>query len=96
MLGAMNMLRSVGRWSVRDLLHLHQLQDEPAAIGKVGAEKMQANVKLTARNSPGQNKNNTVLKLAMWLKEMHYFKRVRFVFLIVGHTKNACDRLFNS
>jgi hypothetical protein len=39
-------------------LHLHQLQDEPAAIGKVGAEKMLANVKLTARNSPGQNKNN--------------------------------------
>jgi hypothetical protein len=32
----------------------------------------------------------------MWLKEMRYFKRVSFVFLIVGHTKNACDRLFNS
>jgi hypothetical protein len=47
-------------------------------------------------NCSGQNKNNTVLKLAMWLKEMHYFKRVNFVFLIVGHTKNACDRLFNS
>jgi hypothetical protein len=31
----------------------------------------------------------------MWLKEMRYFKRVSFVFLIVGHTKNACDRLFN-
>ncbi len=27
---------------------------------------------------------------------MRYFKRVSFVFLIVGHTKNACDRLFNS
>jgi len=37
-----------------------------------------------------------VLKLAMWRKEMRYFKRVCFVFLIVGHTKNACDRLFNS
>ena len=32
----------------------------------------------------------------MWLKEMRYFKKVSFVFLIVGHTKNACDRLFNS
>ena len=27
---------------------------------------------------------------------MRYFKRVSFVFLIVGHTKNACDCLFNS
>ncbi len=32
----------------------------------------------------------------MWLKEMRYFKRVSFVFLIVGHTKNVCHRLFNS
>jgi hypothetical protein len=47
-------------------------------------------------NCSEQNKNNTVLKLAMWIKEMCYFKRVSFVFLIVGHTKNACDRLFNS
>ncbi len=47
-------------------------------------------------NCSGQNKNNTVLKLAIWLKEMRYFKRISFVFLIVGHTKNACDRLFNS
>ena len=47
-------------------------------------------------NCSEQNKNNTVLKLAMWIKEMCYFKRVSFVFLIVGHTKNACDHLFNS
>ena len=26
---------------------------------------------------------------------MGYFKKVTFVFLIVGHTKNAADRLFN-
>ena len=47
-------------------------------------------------NCSGQNKNNTVLKLAMWLKAMGYFKSVNFIFLIVGHTKNAADRLFNS
>ena len=28
--------------------------------------------------------------------QMGYFKKVKFVFLIVGHTKNAADRLFNS
>jgi len=53
-------------------------------------------LKIIFDNRSGQNKNNTVLKLAMWLKEMRYFKRVSFVFLIVGHAKNACDRLFNS
>jgi uncharacterized protein YnzC (UPF0291/DUF896 family) len=47
-------------------------------------------------NCSGQNKNNTVLKLAMLLKAAGYFSSVNFIFLIVGHTKNAADRLFNS
>ncbi len=47
-------------------------------------------------NCLGKNKNNTVLKLAMWLKAMGYFERVNFIFFIVGHTKNAADRLFSS
>ncbi len=46
-------------------------------------------------NCSGHNKNNTVLKLAVWLKVAGYFKIVNFIFLIVGHTKNATDRLFN-
>jgi hypothetical protein len=47
-------------------------------------------------NCSGQNKNNTVLKMVLWLVEMKYFQRVNFVFLVVGHTKNAADRLFNA
>ena len=47
-------------------------------------------------NCLGQNKNNTVLKLAAWLKAMGFFYTVNFTFLVVGHTKNAADRLFNS
>ncbi len=43
-----------------------------------------------------QNKNNTVLKLPAWLMAMGYFKSVNFIFLIVGHTKNVADHLFNS
>jgi hypothetical protein len=31
-----------------------------------------------------------------YLIECGYFKVVEFVFLVVGHTQNACDRLFNS
>jgi hypothetical protein len=46
-------------------------------------------------NCSGQNKNNTVMKLLVYLNEVSYFKRVTFVFSIVGHTKNAADQLFN-
>ena len=47
-------------------------------------------------NCSGQNKNNTILKLLTHLVKMKYFHKVQFVFLIVGHTKNACDHLFNA
>ncbi len=36
------------------------------------------------------------MKLALWLMAMGYFKSVQFIFLVIGHTKNAADRLFNS
>ena len=45
-------------------------------------------------NCQGQNKNNTVLKLVPYLVELGYFKRINFVFLIVGHTKNSADAHF--
>ncbi len=47
-------------------------------------------------NCFSQNKNNTVLKLPAWLMAMRYFKEIHFIFLVVGHTKNAADRLFIS
>jgi hypothetical protein len=43
----------------------------------------------------GQNKNQMVLRLATYLVEAGYFEEVNFVFYIVGHTKNPCDRWFN-
>ena len=46
-------------------------------------------------NCAGQNKNRMVLRLATYLVEAEYFDKVSFVFYIVGHTKNACDRWFN-
>ena len=36
-----------------------------------------------------------VLRLGLYLVEKRYFTSVEFVFLIVGHTKNPCDRMFN-
>jgi hypothetical protein len=47
-------------------------------------------------NCAGQNKNRMVLRLANYLVEADYFEKVNFVFYIVGHTKNACDRWFNT
>jgi hypothetical protein len=46
-------------------------------------------------NCSGQNKNGMVLKLVVYLVEMAYFQEVEFMFLIVGHTNNDADRLFN-
>jgi hypothetical protein len=46
-------------------------------------------------NCGGQNKNNHVLLLSVYLIEMKYFDEVEFVFYVHGHTKNACERTFN-
>jgi hypothetical protein len=46
-------------------------------------------------NCGGQNKNRMVLRFGALLVELGYFEEVWFVFLIVGHTKNMCDRMFN-
>jgi len=71
---------------VKTLRQLNFLRDD-----SVGGE-----LNIIFDNCSGQNKNNTVLKLAMFLKAAGYFKSVNFIFLVVGHTKNAADRLFNS
>jgi hypothetical protein len=46
-------------------------------------------------NCGGQNKNNTVLRMAPYLVEKGYFQKVKIIFYVRGHTKNACDRAFN-
>ena len=71
---------------VKTLRQLNLLQEDSA-----GGE-----LNIVFDNCSGQNKNNTVLRLAVWLQQVEYFKKVNFIFLIVGHTKNAADSLFNS
>eukprot|EP00957_Ditylum_brightwellii_P201439 15325650-Ditylum_brightwellii.AAC.1 len=46
-------------------------------------------------NCSGQNTNWHVVRLLMWLVEIGLFKRITLSFLVKGHTKNSCDRLFN-
>jgi hypothetical protein len=43
----------------------------------------------------GKNTNNVVLRLTPYLDEMGYFLTVEYVFYIRGHTKNACNHMFN-
>ena len=64
-------------------------------IGILRENEMGGELNIVFDNCSGQNKNNTILKLVSYLTEMGYFKKVNFIFLIVGHTKNAADRLFN-
>jgi hypothetical protein len=50
---------------------------------------------LVADNCGGQNKNKTMLRFCMWLVECGYMIKVTLLFLVKGHTKNICDRMFN-
>jgi hypothetical protein len=50
---------------------------------------------IIADNCSGQNKNNTVLRLPLWLVERGFLREVTILFFIRGHTKNACHRMFN-
>ena len=70
---------------VKTLRHLNVLQED-----SIGGE-----LNIIFDNCGGQNKNNTVIRLAAWLSALGYFKVVNFIFLVVGHTKNVADRLFN-
>ena len=46
-------------------------------------------------NCGGQNKNNMVLRMLLLLVKLGVAKTARAIFLVRGHTKNDCDRLFN-
>jgi hypothetical protein len=47
-------------------------------------------------NCGGQNKNRHVLRLLHFIVKRRIAKKANTIFLVRGHTKNACDRLFNS
>jgi len=46
-------------------------------------------------NCGGQNKNNMVLRMLVFLVKRGIAKVARAIFLVRGHTKNDCDRMFN-
>lgn len=46
-------------------------------------------------NCGGQNKNKFVLRMLAFLTEAGFYANVNACFLVAGHTKNICDRMFN-
>eukprot|EP00536_Pseudo-nitzschia_multiseries_P016373 jgi/Psemu1/45970/gm1.45970_g len=78
--------RSADVWIVMLLKHKGWMKEN-----EVGGE-----LTVLMDNCGGQNKNNHVLRLANLLVEAGYFKKVNFMFYVVGHTKNCADQLFNT
>jgi hypothetical protein len=71
---------------MKTLKHMKILKEEEA-----GRE-----LSIVMDNCGGQNKNRMVLRLALYLVEVGYFQDVNLIFLVRGHTKNPCDRMFNT
>ena len=46
-------------------------------------------------NYPVQNKNRMVIQFFVYLTERGFFLKVNLIFLVKGHKKKICDRIFN-
>jgi hypothetical protein len=64
-------------------------------LGWIKSNRTGKRLSIIMDNCGGQNKNKFVLRLALMLVELQHFRVVELLFYIRGHTKNACDRLFN-
>jgi hypothetical protein len=82
---------SVASLLIKTLRYLNIIQEDDEGQPIIGGE-----LNIFFDNCTGQNKNNYVLWLVPYLVEAGYFTTVNFNFLVVGHTKNACDRRFNN
>jgi hypothetical protein len=52
-------------------------------------------INLVFDNCTGQNKNRMVTRLLFYLVKLKICSTARAIFLVKGHTKNDCDRMFN-
>jgi hypothetical protein len=79
--------------NVASLLMLH-LQSHITAATTMSEPFKELN--LVFDNCGGQNKNKHVLRLLHFLVKTQVATTARAIFLVRGHTKNDCDRLFNT
>jgi hypothetical protein len=66
-----------------------------ADLGWIKQENPGKRLSIIMDNCGGQNKNKYVLHLALLLVQLKLFLTVKIIFYMRGHTKNACDQLFN-
>ena len=59
------------------------------------AHKPIKEINLVFDNCSGQNKNRMVLRLLFFMVKLKMCCTARAIFLVRGHTKNDCDRMFN-
>jgi hypothetical protein len=52
-------------------------------------------INLVFDNCAGQNKNRMVYRMLFYMVKLKVCKTARAIFLVKGHTKNDCDRMFN-
>ena len=64
-------------------------------LGIVGTTEPFKELNIVMDNCGGQNKNRMVLRLLFYLVKLGICIDARIIFLVRGHTKNDCDRLFN-
>jgi hypothetical protein len=51
-------------------------------------------INLVFDNCAGQNKNRMVYRMLFFMVKLGVCKTARAIFLVKGHTKNGCDRMF--
>ena len=61
---------------------------------KVYGKMLGKRLTLVFDNCSGQNNNNMVLRLGLWLLDIGIYEEVEVLFLKASHTKNICDRRF--
>lgn len=52
-------------------------------------------INLVFDNCAGQNKNRMVYRMLFFMVKLRVCRTARAIFLVKGHTKNDCDRMFN-
>jgi hypothetical protein len=52
-------------------------------------------INLVFDNCAGQNKNRMVYRMLFFMVKLGICRTARAIFLVKGHTKNDCDRMFN-
>jgi hypothetical protein len=63
--------------------------------GLLDARKPANEINLVFDNCAGQNKNKMVYRMLFFMVKLKVCRTANAIFLVKGHTKNDCDRMFN-